>query len=49
VLFIDRLPSNLRKQAMKDIRNAEWFLEAEANGISPEIRTSPHSTFGLNI
>jgi peptide deformylase len=49
VLFIDRMPSDLRKQAMKDIRNAEWFLEAEANGVSPEIRTSPHSTFGLNI
>lgn len=49
VLFIDRLPAELRKQAMKDIRNAEWFLEAESSGSAPEIRTSPHSTFGLNI
>lgn len=49
VLFIDRLPSNLRKQAMKDIRNAEWFLEAQASGVTPEIKASPHSTFGLNI
>ena len=29
VLFIDRLPSDLRKQAMKDIRSADWFLEAQ--------------------
>lgn len=49
VLFIDRLPTDLRKQAMKDIRQSEWFMEAESSGFAPEIKTSPHSTFGLNI
>lgn len=49
VLFIDRLPSDLRKQAMKDIRQSEWFMEGESLGFAPEIKTSPHSTFGLNI
>ncbi|MEN9542569.1 MAG: hypothetical protein RJB54_235 [Actinomycetota bacterium] len=49
VLFIDRLPSDLRKQAMKDIRESEWFMEAESAGFSPEIKVSPHSTFGRNI
>lgn len=49
VLFIDRLPAELRKQAMKDIRSSEWFMEAASSGISPDIRISPHSTFGRNI
>lgn len=49
VLFIDRLPSDLRKQAMKDIRESEWFMEAESAGFSPEIKVSPHATFGRNI
>ncbi|MBU3691948.1 MAG: peptide deformylase [Candidatus Nanopelagicaceae bacterium] len=49
VLFIDRLPSEMRKQAMKDIRSSEWFMSAESSGISPEIKVSPHSTFGRNI
>jgi peptide deformylase len=49
VLFIDRLPGDLRKQAMKDIRESEWFMEAESAGFSPEIKVSPHSTFGRNI
>ncbi|NBV11654.1 MAG: peptide deformylase [Actinobacteria bacterium] len=49
VLFIDRLSSDLRKQAMKEIRASDWFMEAESAGISPEIKVSPHSTFGRNI
>lgn len=49
VLFIDRLPPELRKQAMKDIRQSEWFMEAESVGLAPEIKTSPHNTFGLSI
>ena len=48
-LFIDRLPKELRKQAMKDIRQAEWFLEAESRGQSPEIRISPHQNFGSSM
>lgn len=49
VLFIDRLPRELRKQAMKDIRQAEWFLEAEARGKAPDIRLSPHQNFGSSM
>ncbi|MFM9099427.1 MAG: peptide deformylase [Actinomycetota bacterium] len=49
VLFIDRLPSDLRKQAMRDIRSADWFLEAQSLGNAPEIRISPHQTFGKGI
>ena len=49
VLFIDRLSIDLRKQAMKEIRASDWFMEAESAGISPEIKVSPHSTFGRNI
>jgi len=49
VLFIDRLPTELRKQAMKDIREAEWFMQAEADGNSLEIKVSPHSMFGRNL
>ena len=49
VLFIDRLPAELRKEAMKEIRASEWFMEAQDSGLNPQIKTSPHSTFGLNI
>jgi peptide deformylase len=49
VLFIDRLPQDLRKQAMKDIRNSDWFLSAESAGSAPEIKISPHQTFGKGI
>jgi peptide deformylase len=49
VLFIDRLPTELRKQAMKDIREAEWFMQAEADGNFLEIKVSPHSMFGRNL
>ena len=49
ILFIDRLPANLRKLAMKEIRESEWFMEADSAGSAPEIRTSPHTTFRRNI
>jgi len=49
ILFIDRLPAELRKVAMKEIRQSDWFLEADSAGLAPEIRTSPHSTFGRNL
>ena len=49
VLFIDRLTPELRKQAMKDIRQTEWFLQSQENGFTPEIRMSPHTTFGRNL
>ena len=49
VLFIDRLPAELRKEAMKEIRASEWFMEAQDSGLNPQNKTSPHSTFGINI
>jgi peptide deformylase len=49
IVFIDRLSPEMRKQAMKDIRNSEWFLASKEAGLAPEIRVSPHSTFGKGI
>ena len=45
VLFIDRLTPELRKQAMKEIRESEWF------GVAGEttIKVSPHPTGGLGL
>ncbi|HET9657898.1 MAG TPA: peptide deformylase [Kineosporiaceae bacterium] len=41
VLFIDRMNRDQRKLALKAIREAEW-----AGQEVPEVRTSPHTTFG---
>jgi len=49
VLFIDRLPSYLRKEAMKEIRESEWFIEANQSGDGPIIKMSPHATRGLGL
>ncbi len=49
VLFIDRLAQDARKQAMKEIRSSDWFLEAASSGSAPDIRISPHQTFGKGI
>jgi peptide deformylase len=49
VLFIDRMESEQRKLAMKEIRESEWFGLASADGNSPTIKVSPHSTFGLGL
>jgi peptide deformylase len=49
VLFIDRLSPELRKQALKDIREAEWFQQVQSDGFTPEIKVSPHSMFGRNL
>jgi peptide deformylase len=46
ILFIDRLPEEDRKIAMKEIRESELFGLASANGQQPTIKVSPHSTFG---
>ncbi len=44
VLFIDRLDSDARKAAMKEIREADWFgLER------PAVKVSPHSTGGFAL
>jgi len=49
VLFIDRMKSEQRKIAMKEIRESEWFGLASESGQSPSIKVSPHSTFGLGL
>jgi peptide deformylase len=41
IIFIDRLDPEQRKAALKAIREAEWAGEAP-----PQVRISPHSTFG---
>ena len=41
ILFVDRLDPEARRDAMRAIREAEWFAENP-----PEVRISPHSTFG---
>jgi peptide deformylase len=44
VLFIDRLDTEARKAAMREIRESEWFgLER------PTVKVSPHATRGLGI
>lgn len=42
VFFVDRLDADVRKVAMRAIREAEWFAEN-----APRVRVSPHATFGL--
>jgi len=49
ILFIDRMPSDSRKLAMKEIRESEWFGSAVAHGREPVIKVSPHTTRGLGI
>ena len=46
IVFIDRLSDDLRKAAMKEIRNSDWFLEGQSKGLDPKIRVSPHRTNG---
>lgn len=43
ILFIDRLSKELRKEALKEVRDSEWF-----NLNAPEIRVSPHQTLGFS-
>jgi len=45
ILFIDRMSPQMRRAAMKEIRESDWF---QANG-SPEVKVSPHSTRGLGF
>jgi len=49
IVFIDRLSADDRKLAMKEIRESDWFLSAQATGTSPSIKTSPHNLFGRSI
>jgi peptide deformylase len=49
VLFIDRMNSDQRKIAMAEIRQSEWFGISIENGLKPNIKVSPHKTFGLGL
>jgi peptide deformylase len=49
VLFIDRMNSDQRKIAMTEIRQSEWFGVSIENGLKPNIKVSPHKTFGLGL
>jgi peptide deformylase len=46
VLFIDRMAKAERKKAMKEIRESEWFMEADSAGTVPQIKFSPHAFRG---
>jgi peptide deformylase len=43
VLFLDRLDAAARKEAMRQIRAADWYDA----GKPPVVKTSPHGLFGL--
>jgi peptide deformylase len=49
VLFIDRMTSEERKKAMKEIRESEWFGIAAEQGNKPKVKISPHKTMGLGL
>ncbi|CAB5239725.1 unannotated protein [freshwater metagenome] len=49
IVFIDRLSPENRKLAMKEIRESDWFGTAASAGLTPQFKTSPHSTFGLGL
>lgn len=44
IIFVDRLDRDIRKAAMKAIREADW-----GDAGAPEVRLSPHATFGRAI
>ena len=44
IIFVDRLDREARKEAMKFIREAEWFGDP-----APQVKFSPHATNGLGI
>ena len=47
VLFVDRLDAETRKQAMREIRQAEWALPPGL--AAPTVKVSPHPTRGLGF
>jgi len=49
ILFIDRLSEENRKLAMKEIRESDWFGMADALGLQPQIKVSPHDPFGRGL
>jgi peptide deformylase len=49
IVFIDRLSKELRKKAMKEIRESDWFNEATILGNQPKIKISPHKVSGRQL
>ena len=49
IVFIDRLSQEDRKLAMKEIRESDWNSSAQANGLNPSVKVSPHKLFGKGI
>jgi len=49
ILFIDRLSTEDRKSAMREIRESEWFGMASEMGLNPQVKISPHSPFGRGV
>jgi len=49
IVFIDRLSSEVRKQAMRDIRESDWFNERMDSGKQVQFKLSPHNTNGLGM
>ena len=45
VLFVDRLDTETRKQAMKAIREADW----SGLGGPPQVKVSPHPMNGFGL
>lgn len=44
ILFVDRLDREARREAMRQIREAEWF-----GATPPRVKVSPHATRGLGM
>ena len=44
ILFIDRLDREARKEAMRLIRDSDWFGQS-----APQVKVSPHPTGGLGF
>jgi peptide deformylase len=44
ILFIDKLDTDARKAAMKEIRESDWF-----GAERPTLKLSPHPTHGLSL
>ena len=49
IVFIVRLSPQDRKLAMKEIRESDWFSSAQANGLNPSVKVSPHNLFGKGL
>jgi peptide deformylase len=49
IVFIDRMSPQDRKLAMKEIRESDWFANAQNTGLNPTVKVSPHNIFGQGL